>query len=81
MMAIRGTKLRSWQRRLEAAQRKVAGVASEIEASKNPKLADRLLDANCDLGECLSILGATIEICRDPRGGNRQSPSPPPIPE
>jgi hypothetical protein len=67
-MTLAGSKLRSWRRRLEAAQRKVLAVSEEIEAAGDQELADRFGLAHIDLGECLSQIGATIEICRDPRG-------------
>jgi hypothetical protein len=65
---LAGTKLRSWRRRLEAARRKAATVFEEIDGSDSAELKRRLYDANCDMDECLGILGATIELCRDPRG-------------
>jgi len=67
-VALVGTKLRSWRRRLETAHRKVLEVSEEIDGAGDPELADRIALAHCDLHECLSILEATIEIARDPRG-------------
>lgn len=62
------TKLRSWERKLEAAQRKILTVSDEIEAAGDAELAQRIALAHIDLVECLSMVAATIEICRDPRG-------------
>jgi hypothetical protein len=67
-MALAGTKLRSWRQRLDAAKRKIAGVKDEIDDKENAELKSRLDEADCYLADCLSILAATIEICRDPRG-------------
>lgn len=73
---LTGTKLRSWRRRLETAHRNVVAVSDEIEAEGDAELAQRIVLAHCDLHECLSILGATIEICRDRRG---KRPPPPAV--
>ena len=70
-MALAGTKLRSWRGRLDAAKRKIEAVTDEIDsgnAADGAKLKERLKDADCYLADCLSILAATIEICRNPRG-------------
>ena len=67
-MTLAGTNFRSWRGRLEAAKRKIAGVEEEIRSSGDAALIERMDAANADLGECLSILGATIELARDPRG-------------
>lgn len=67
-MTLAGTKLRSWRRRLEAAHRKVVAVKEEMQADGNDELAARIAAAHVDLGDCLSQIGTTIEICRDPRG-------------
>jgi len=71
-MALAGTKLRSWERRLETARRKVQEVEAEVAATPLLGLQARLEASFADLGECLSILGTTIEICRDARGKRSQ---------
>ena len=65
---ITTTKLRKWERRLETAHRNVVVVSQEIEADGDDELAQRIALAHIDLHECLSMLAATIEMCRDPRG-------------
>jgi hypothetical protein len=65
---LAGTKFRSWRTRLGAAQRKVAAVADEIREHGEPALIDRLEQSDCYLNDAVSILSATIECCRDPRG-------------
>jgi hypothetical protein len=62
------TKLRGWERGLEAAQRKILAISDEIDACGDAELAQRIALAHIDLGECLTMVAATIEICRDPRG-------------
>lgn len=71
-MTLAGTKLRSWRRRLETASRTVAAVMDEIRAEADPALVARMDEANCDTEECLGIINATIDICRDPRGKRPQ---------
>lgn len=67
-VTLAGTKLRSWRARLNAAKRKVADVAAEIREHGDPVLTERMEQADCYLNDAVSILGATIECCRDPRG-------------
>lgn len=67
-MALAGTKLRSWRQRLATAHRNVVAVTEEIREFGDMELAGRIAGARCDLAECLSILEATMEIVRDPRG-------------
>lgn len=74
---LAGTKLRSWRTRLNAAQRKVAEVADEIRERGEPALIERLEQSDCYLNDVVSILSATIECCRDPRGKRPIAPLPP----
>lgn len=71
---LAGTKLRSWRTRLDAAKRKVAEVADEIGKHGDPVLIERLEQSDCYLNDAVSILSATIECCRDPRGKRPNAP-------
>lgn len=75
-MALAGTKLRSWRNRLSAAKRKVEEVSDEIREHGDPVLIERLEQSDCYLNDVLSILTATIECCRDPRGTRPSTGSP-----
>lgn len=73
MMALAGTKLRSWRSRLDAANRKVKAVADEIRESGDTQLIERLEQSDCYLNDAISILATTIECRRDPRGKRPQA--------
>lgn len=74
-MALAGTRLRSWQRRLDTIHRNLIVLRDEIDGAGDQALAQRMDVAQIDLGECLDQIGATIEICRD-RRGKRPEPAP-----